>query len=1207
MRISSAYFDLYGTDFAVNTGWVGPTTGILVDTADPTSISDLFGNSSTSGFAALQALDSNDDGVLNSSDPGFSGLYVWEDANGNGTADAGEVQSLSSLGITSISLNSTEVDETVNGNVVGSVATFTDGSTSTGEVAEAFFDNSAMDSAYDGSYTLNPEALTLPNLRGYGTVPDLYIAMSQDPTLLGMVQNLATDSLADAATYDQQVTDIIYEWAGVSAVDPASRGDYVDAQELGALEAFTGESWTTGSGSDPTSGLQGRGLEAAWNDLFAAVKERLLAQGPLASLLSGVSYDYDTDSLTGTTDFSALVTAIDANIPADSATAVQYLASIGQFMDQLASDLSVSASDYDSTLETDFADAGQSLTLTAVDDLHYLVPTFDSNGNAVFTPDAVGAIADGIVGSNNILEGSGDITGVVVNNVQTLDTTGVTLTADQLAGFSNITGGGGEIDAAAGGTYDLSSLTVTGEYDMFADSNDGTTLIGNSADGQSLYASTSGDDTLEAGSGSGDYLYAGGGADTLVGGSGSTTFELLDGAVSGTTLEGGDGSNTLDFNGDISGLTVSGIQTLETTSITLTADQLAGFSAITGGGGQIYAEAGGTYDLSGATVTGEYDMFAESNDGTTLIGNSANGQSLYASTSGDDTLEAGSGTGDYLYGGGGVDTLVGGSGSDTFDLLDGPVAGSTIEGGIGTNVLDANGDISGLTISGIQTLETNSITLTADQLAGFGAITGGGGQIYAASGGTYDLSGLTVTGEYDMFAENNDGTTLIGNGDNGQSLYASTSGDDTLEAGAGTGDFLYGYGGVDTLVGGSGSDTFASLTGSWASGTTLEGGDGTNVLDTNSDISGVTISGIQTLETNSITLTADQLAGFDAITGGGGQIYAASGGTYDLSGLTVTGEYDMFAENNDGTTLIGNGANGQSLYASTSGDDTLEAGSGTGDFLYGYGGVDTLIGGSGSDTFASLTGSWASGTTLEGGDGTNVLDTNSDISGLTISGIQTLETNSITLTADQLAGFDAITGGGGQIYAAAGGTYDLSGLTVTGEYDMLAESNDGTTLIGNSANGQSLEASASGDDTLEAGSGTSDSLFGGGGYDTYKFGASFGQDTVFNDGGASASGEIDFLGGTTDEDLWFQQSGNDLVVDLLGTSDQVTIDNWYSSAGAQVTKFTADGQTLDSQISTLVSAMATYATANPGFDPATAMAMPSDTTLQSAIASAWHT
>jgi hypothetical protein len=84
-------------------------------------------------------------------------------------------------------------------------------------------------------------------------------------------------------------------------------------------------------------------------------------------------------------------------------------------------------------------------------------------------------------------------------------------------------------------------------------------------------------------------------------------------------------------------------------------------------------------------------------------------------------------------------------------------------------------------------------------------------------------------------------------------------------------------------------------------------------------------------------------------------------------------------------------------------------------------------------------------------------------------------------------------------------------------------------------------------------------------------------------------------------------SGNNLVVDALGTNEQITLNGWYSgNAGSQVSSFLAGGLTLDSQVQNLVQAMATYSAANPGFNPATAAAMPTDTTLQSAIAAAWH-
>ena len=339
--------------------------------------------------------------------------------------------------------------------------------------------------------------------------------------------------------------------------------------------------------------------------------------------------------------------------------------------------------------------------------------------------------------------------------------------------------------------------------------------------------------------------------------------------------------------------------------------------------------------------------------------------------------------------------------------------------------------------------------------------------------------------------------------------YASTSGNDTLEAGGGNYDYLYGGGGADTLVGGSGSDTFVFY-GNPAAGTTIEGGSGTSTLKIYSgDISGATISGVQTLQAYNVTLTADELAGFTTVTPdyySSGIINTAGAGTYDLAGKG-SAEFDMFAATNDGVTLIGNDADYEGLHASTSGNDTLEAGGGNYDYLYDGGGVDTLIGGSGSDTFV-LSGTTTTGTTIEGGTGTSTLKIYSgDISGATISGVQTLQAYNVTLTADELAGFTTLTPdyySSGVINTAGAGTYDLAGKS-SSEFDMYAATNDGVTLIGNDADYEGLYGSTSGNDTLEAGGGNYDRLYGGGGYDTYKFNSSFGQDTVYNSGGSSAS------------------------------------------------------------------------------------------------------
>ena len=146
-------------------------------------------------------------------------------------------------------------------------------------------------------------------------------------------------------------------------------------------------------------------------------------------------------------------------------------------------------------------------------------------------------------------------------------------------------------------------------------------------------------------------------------------------------------------------------------------------------------------------------------------------------------------------------------------------------------------------------------------------------------------------------------------------------------------------------------------------------------------------------------------------------------------------------------------------------------------------------------------------------------------------------------------------------------------------------------------------------DTLE-GKGTAaapSTITGNGGMDTYWMRAGDGNVTVVNGSGAgAASGQVDFLGSLTDQNLWLQKSGNNLVADIIGTKDQLTIQNWYGNASSQVSEIDAGGLKLDTQLATLVQAMATYSGAHGAFNPQSAIAMPTDTTLQTAITAAWH-
>ena len=88
--------------------WAAAHDGILVRDANATVRSMdasefVFGGN---GLTDLQALAVQYGSALDANDADFAKFAVWQDANSNGVAEAGEVQSLTALGIASISLSS---------------------------------------------------------------------------------------------------------------------------------------------------------------------------------------------------------------------------------------------------------------------------------------------------------------------------------------------------------------------------------------------------------------------------------------------------------------------------------------------------------------------------------------------------------------------------------------------------------------------------------------------------------------------------------------------------------------------------------------------------------------------------------------------------------------------------------------------------------------------------------------------------------------------------------------------------------------------------------------------------------------------------------------------------------------------------------------------------------------------------------------------
>jgi Ca2+-binding RTX toxin-like protein len=446
-----------------------------------------------------------------------------------------------------------------------------------------------------------------------------------------------------------------------------------------------------------------------------------------------------------------------------------------------------------------------------------------------------------------------------------------------------------------------------------------------------------------------------------------------------------------------------------------------------------------------------------------------------------------------------------------------------------------------------------------------------------------------------------------------------TSGNDTLNGSSGN-DVLYGLAGNDILNGNGGNDTFIGGTGN----DSLNGGTGNDTYVYNQgDGSDVIFDtgGSDTIRLGSGLTAANvtfNVSGYDLLIGDG-----TSGDLIDLRYQYLVSNYQvetLVYGDGSSISLTGGlpitGTTGNDTLNGTSFSDTLSGGAGN-DTLNGNGGNDTFIGGTGND---SLNGGTGNDTYVYNqGDGSDVIfDT---------GGNDTLRLGSGLTPANvtfNVSGYDLLIGDGTTgdqidlryqylvsnyqvetLVYGDGNTLNLSGsapiagttgadtLTGTSGNDMLMGFAGNDTLNGNGGN-----------DTFIGGPGN-DTLNGGTGNDTYIFYRGDGADTINETGGTNT---IQFGQNITDEQLWFSHQGNNLVINDIGTSDTVTVQNWYSGSSNQIgTVSTIAGLKLDTQIAQLVSAMATYSASNPGFDPTQATQMPTDSSLQTAVAAAWHT
>ena len=202
--------------------------------------------------------------------------------------------------------------------------------------------------------------------------------------------------------------------------------------------------------------------------------------------------------------------------------------------------------------------------------------------------------------------------------------------------------------------------------------------------------------------------------------------------------------------------------------------------------------------------------------------------------------------------------------------------------------------------------------------------------------------------------------------------------------------------------------------------------------------------------------------------------------------------------------------------------------------MKGYGGADTLYGGTGNDTYI-------------------VEDSVDVIVEAANEGVDTVNaTVSIDLT--NTANVENVT------------LTSLANLNATGNaLDNQLMGGAGNNVLAGGAGNDTL-AGYLGDDVLDGGAGN-DLLYGNeGGNDTYVFGRGYGQDTILNEWSANTT-EVDtvrLLPGLLASDVSLSREGDDMVLSINGTTDQLRMNSWFLAPEFRVEQLAfADGSVQD--------------------------------------------
>ncbi len=563
---------------------------------------------------------------------------------------------------------------------------------------------------------------------------------------------------------------------------------------------------------------------------------------------------------------------------------------------------------------------------------------------------------------------------------------------------------------------------------------------------------------------------------------------------------------------------------------------------------------------------------------------------------GDDTLNGGSGDDfikggygdDIIDGGEGNDTLVGSQGVDTsggfidpgLNTLYGGAGDDNITGGYGEDTL-YGGDGNDTVVASLGEGTYYGINANSHTLYG----EAGDDRLYGKLGDDV----LRVGAGHDVLDGGGGNDDLDGGADT--DLLLGGAGDDTLRGGTGQNDYLEGGAGADTylVARGDGNTTIRTVNNTSGENDTLRFIDDTRAADINLVPSGNHL--IITLPATVEAITVEQYFAFpnnefaQILFSDNSQLTASE---IRQAVLITTESADTLIGYETDDTLIG--AGGNDALIGNAGNDNLDGGADT-DQLFGGAGDDTLRGGTGDNDY------------LQGGDGNDVYifaagdgDTTIDNANSTAGANDILrlqagiDPNDVIAhrSSDDLQLILRTTGEVISVPSFFLANYTLAAIefadctrwdTATIYDRTFSDTTD--RIIGDEQNNV-LEAGAGNDDIYGTGgddiiiaSAGNDYLAGNAGNDTYIFSGDFGQDLIHNYGGFFDTDTLLFENLSASH-LWFSQQGNDLLITVANSDNQVLIRNWFLDVfDSNIAEIEADGLHLFSHnIQALVEAMA---------------------------------